>query len=74
MINSEFTMPPPPLGWGYPRSGRMGVWQMEVPPPPVWTDTQTENITFPHPSPILSFLEGTLAPGQAQWVPTPAQT
>ena len=19
-------------------------------PPPVWTDTQTENITFPHPS------------------------
>ena len=40
--------PCPDLGWGTPLS-RSG---MEYPPPPVevWTDTQSKNITVPHPS------------------------
>ena len=33
-------------GWGYPPP--IGGWG--TPPPQVWIDTQTENITFPHPS------------------------
>ena len=45
------TPPHPDLGWGPPDLGQgpPQTWD-GVPPLEVWTDKQTENSTFPHPS------------------------